>query len=261
MMTDLFPIHKLANFLKKKKIAKLPELMNALGTNAKRTVFRKLKQLSYRTSYSHRGCFYTLDDIAKFDRLGLWSYCDVWFSLQGTLLSTAKAWVDTADSGYFVEELDTQLHVETKDVLRKLSRDGAILREPIGRRYLYCTQDSSIRKRQLLTRRAELATPGIAGSLPPPEMIADELKAAIILFYALLDEKQRRLYAGLESLKVGFGGDQFMSELLGLDPQTVARGRNDLLNQDVEVDRVRKKGGGRKSVEKKLQRSSSKSKP
>ncbi|MDT5026431.1 MAG: hypothetical protein QOE61_2857, partial [Micromonosporaceae bacterium] len=29
-------------------------------------------------------------------------------------------------------------------------------------------------------------------------MLPDELKAAIILFYSLLDERQRRLYAGLE---------------------------------------------------------------
>ena len=35
------------------------------------------------------------------------------------------------------------------------------------------------------------------------------------------------------------------------DPHTVARGRQQLLAQDVEVDRARKAGGGRKPVEKK----------
>jgi hypothetical protein len=30
-------------------------LMQALGSNARRTVFRKLAELAYRTSYSHRG--------------------------------------------------------------------------------------------------------------------------------------------------------------------------------------------------------------
>jgi len=39
--------------------------------------------------------------------------------------------------------------------------------------------------------------------------------------------------------------------LLDLDPHTVARGRHQLLAQNVEVDRVRKMGGGRKPVEKK----------
>ena len=51
------------------------------------------------TSYSHRGRYYTLDRIAKFDELGLWSYRDVWFSIHWTLLSTVAALVETADSG------------------------------------------------------------------------------------------------------------------------------------------------------------------
>ena len=36
-------------------------------------------------------------------------------------------------------------------------------------------------------------------------MVSDELKAAIVLFSSMLDERQRRLYAGLESLKLGYG--------------------------------------------------------
>jgi len=34
----------------------------------------------------------------------------------------------------------------------------------------------------------------------------DELKTAILLFYSLLDEQQRRLFAGLESIKLGHSG-------------------------------------------------------
>src|ERR1700691_4572318 len=71
-----------------------------------------------------------------------------------------------------------------------------------------------------------------------------ELKAAILLFYSLLDEQQRRLFAGLESLKLGRGGDLRLADLLQLDPHTVARGRQQLLAQDVEVERTRRAGGG-----------------
>src|SRR5207249_10033445 len=39
----------------------------ALGTSATMTVFRKLKALGYRTSYSHRGKYYTLSGILRFD--------------------------------------------------------------------------------------------------------------------------------------------------------------------------------------------------
>ena len=81
-------------------------------------------------------------------------------------------------------------------------------------------------------------------------MLPDELKAAIVLFYSLLDERQRRLYAGLEAMKVGHGGDAQVAELLGIDPGTVARGRQELLAGDVPPGRVRRPGGGRPSTKK-----------
>jgi hypothetical protein len=83
------------------------------------------------------------------------------------------------------------------------------------------------------------------------EVSPDEVKAAILLFSSLLDEQQRRLYAGLESLQFGHGGDAILAKFLGLDPHTVARGRQQLLLQEVEWGRVRKCGGGRKPLEKK----------
>ena len=55
-------------------------------------------------------------------------------------------------------------------------------------------------------------------------------------------------------LKTGRGGDAQIANLLGLEIGTVARGRQDLLQQDVEVKRVRRAGGSRKSLEKKRQK-------
>ena len=79
------------------------------------------------------------------------------------------------------------------------------------------------------------------------------MKAAIILFFCVLDEQQRRLYAGVESLKLGHGGDRFIAELLGISEHTVARGRNELMSNDIDRDRIRAPGGGRPRVEKKHQ--------
>lgn len=249
-----YTAESMATLLQQQKIATMPELMAALGTDARRTVFRKLKELPYRTSYSHRGGFYTLDDVAEFDERGLWAYEDVWFSIHGTLLSTAVATVETADMGYFVEELDNLLHVGTKDVLRKLVRDERLTREGLAGRFLYCAADASQMRRQVLGRRALLAEPGVAGRLPEAAIMPEELRAAIVLFFSLLDEKQRRLYAGLEALKGGRGGDARIAELLGVDTGTVARGRRDLLERDIEVERIRRRGGGRNPVEKKRPR-------
>jgi hypothetical protein len=93
-----------------------------------------------------------------------------------------------------------------------------------------------------------LAEPGLAGPLPEASVLPDELRAAIALFFSLLDEKQRRLYAGLEALKTGRGGDARIADLLGLDIGTVARGRMGLLSGEVEIGRVRAAGEGRKAM-------------
>ena len=246
-----FPAEAITTLLRRQKLATMAELMEALGTKSRRTVFRKLKQLPYRTSYSHRGRYYTLEEVAQFDEVGLWSYRQIWFSVYGTLLSTAAAIVEASKCGYFVEELDSMLHVGTKDALRKLVGDARLRRQRVAGQWLYCSAERGHTRQQLLARRALLAEPGAAGPLPEDTLMPEELRAAIVLFFSLLDEKQRRLYAGLESLKTGHGGDARIAGLLGLDVGTVARGRRELVQQDVELERIRRRGGGRKPVEKK----------
>src|SRR5260370_34174218 len=69
----VFASEVLCSFLRRKQIATLEELKQMLGTTSTMTVFRKLKNLGYRTSYSHRGKYYTLAEIPQFDEPGLWS--------------------------------------------------------------------------------------------------------------------------------------------------------------------------------------------
>jgi hypothetical protein len=260
MRPTQYPSQTAVTLLRRQKIASLPELMAALGTDARRTVCRKLKELACRTSYSHGGRYYTLDDIPQFDAQGLWSHRDVWFSVYGTLLETAAALVQASESGYFVEELDHAVHVGTKDALRKLVASARLGREPVAGRFWYCAPDSERRRRQLLARRTRLAAPALSAPLPEAAILPEELRTAIVLFFGSLDEKHRRLYAGLEALKTGRGGDVRIAELLDLDVGTVARGRRELLAQDVEVERIRRTGGGRQRVEKKPRKSSPASK-
>jgi len=87
------------------------------------------------------------------------------------------------------------------------------------------------------------------------EVLSHEFKAAIILFFSLLDERQRRLYSGLESFKLGHGGDKKIAQLFGLDVHTVAKGRREVFGGDIDTKRIRKKGAGRKPVEKKHRKS------
>ena len=236
--------------LLRNKIATLEELKQALGTPVDVTVFRKLKPLDYLTSYSHRGRYYSLREIPRFDESGLWSQAEAWFSRFGTLLATAEGFVNRSPRGYFADELAPVLHVEVQDALHQLTQQRRVARQVVSARYLYTAVDPSVQRRQLLTRRTVALLPTIVDA-SVLEVSPEEAKAAILLFYSLLDEQQRRLYAGLESLKLGRGGDRQLADFLGLDPHTVARGRQQLLSQDVEVDRARKAGAGRKRVEKK----------
>ena len=70
MNTPKYQSQALKRFFDKNKIATLDQLRQALGNPARCTVFRKLDQLHYLSSYSHRGKYYTLKSIAQFTEQG-----------------------------------------------------------------------------------------------------------------------------------------------------------------------------------------------
>jgi len=243
----------LESVLEKRKISTLDELKKELGTSSTMTMFRKLKPLGYQTSYSHRGKYYTLIRTPRFDEQGLWKYDGVGFSRYGNLLATSQHFVESADAGVTTSELEDVLQVEVKEPFLTLYRAKRIDREKIENLYVYVSRDPGQRRSQLLRRAApqaawEIGEPVSQSSLSP------ELRAAIVLFYSLLDEQQRRLYAGLEAHKLGHGGDRRIADFLGAGVHTVARGRRELFSYQVQRDGVRQAGGGRKAVEKKRQK-------
>jgi hypothetical protein len=250
MRPERYDPESLIALLRQRKIATMEDLKGALGTSADATVFRKLAELEYRTSYSHRGRYYTLDEIARFDELGLWSFRQVWFSRFGTLVSTVEALVVASEAGYDAAELEDVLHVEAKQALLRLVRDDRLAREQVAGRFVYLSPQSASRRAQLAARSVYDAQASRLSLGPGLRVLPDELKAAIVLFYSLLDERQRRLYAGLEAMKIGHGGDAQVAELLGIDAGTVARGRRELLSGEIEPGRVRRPGGGRPSTKK-----------
>jgi len=78
---------------------------------------------------------------------------------------------------------------------------------------------------------------------------------AINRVLALLDERQRRLLAGLLALRLGHGGILQVAEITGLSRTTIRRGIEELQHGiDRYPERVRLPGGGRKRLEKKSPR-------
>jgi hypothetical protein len=255
MRTPQYAAKALTELFREEKIATLEQLKAALGNPARCTVFRKLGELEYLSSYSHRGKYYTLRSIARFTAEGLWSCRSVWFSRFGNLLDTALALVESSRSGYTASELRAVLHVKTKHALAQLVESGRLLRETMESVYVYLSSDRKTARRQRKTRLAQASWSSAALIVTNPELAAEEARATILLFYSILDEKQRRLYAGLESLKLGHGGDAHIASLLGIDPHTVARGRHELIAGEINPGQVRMGGGGRPSQEKKRPKS------
>jgi len=251
MNTIRYQIQALEKFLDHKEIATLDEVKAALGDPARCTVFRKLAELEYLSSYSHRGKYYTLKSIARFNAQGLWNYRTVWFSRFGNLLDTAEALVQESEAGYTAAELKGILHVKTKHALTQLTRSGRLQREQFNSVYVYLAGEGHVANRQRNARKVHLQASSASLIVVNPDLAAEEAKATILLFCSMLDERQRRLYAGLESLKLGHGGDAHIASLLGMDPHTVARGRQELISGDLSHDRVRAEGGGRLPQEKK----------
>ena len=65
---------------------------------------------------------------------------------------------------------------------------------------------------------------------------------------ARLDERGRRLFAAAEVRAVGRGGLAVVSKITGLARSTINRGKKDLDAQPLAKGRVRRAGGGRRSV-------------
>ncbi len=240
-----YHLQEIRDFFGAYKIATLDQLKAALGNPARCTLFRKLDQLEYLSSYSHRGKFYTLRSIARFIEPGLWSCRSVWFSRFGNLLKTAEALITQSEAGYSAAELKEVLHVKTKHALTHLVRCDLLQRKKINSVYIYLSIENAVARKQEKARKVRLKKSFASVIVTNPDLAVQEAKAVVVLFCSMLDERQRRLYAGLESLKLGHGGDTHIASLLDMDPHTVARGRQELISGDLSSKRVRAAGGSR----------------
>src|SRR5205814_6785313 len=140
------------------------------------------------------GCNWALREAARFDDVGLWSHDAVWFSRYGTLVSTIESFVSQSPRGWFADELAGVLHVEVQDPLHDLVRAERLRRSEVAGRFLYTSADGRQARDQLRTRQTAQAIPLVADA-SALQVSPDEMKTAILLFYSLLDEQQRRLFA------------------------------------------------------------------
>ena len=175
----------------------------------------------------------------RWDGHGLWVRKGIRFSRHGSLLETLAWLIDQSPDGRFASELEDVVRVRVQEALRTLYRRERVLRHQIGGQYLYVSVEggtTQLERRQAETEQASL------------DSESDETHLAA--FLDTLNEKQRRLYAGFESLRLGHGGDAVVARRTGLNVKTVARGRKELQAGDISLERIRAEGAGRPRAKK-----------
>lgn len=190
-------VQRVVRLLKRRKVADMKTLRDALGGRSRRSVFRDLEAIGYLTSYSHTGRYYTLEDIPQFDELGLWFYRDIGFSRAGTLKQTVAEQVEKTPEGRTHDELQSLLRVRVHNSLLDLVRQRRIGREKFGSVYLYVSVDPERAARQTAERH-ELRTIfaevfRVASDEEVVEILVEALSAAPTIPSA--DEVSRRLRA------------------------------------------------------------------
>ncbi len=133
---------RLVKLLRRRRVVELRDLFEALGTRSRMTVFRRLREVGYRTSFTHRGQYYTLAELPEFDEWGLWFHGDIGFSRSGTLKETTAVQVQQAPDGRTHAERSHLLRVRVHNPLFELVHEGRIGRQRYRGQHLYVSADA-----------------------------------------------------------------------------------------------------------------------
>ena len=72
---------------------------------------------------------------------------------------------------------------------------------------------------------------------------SEKLERQMSRLYDSLSERDRRRYAAVEAAKLGHGGIEYLSRLLGCDPKTIRQGISEMeSDEELQTQRQRKKG-------------------
>lgn len=151
----------LERFFANHPVAELAELGRTLGTASRMSVFRRLSDLDYLSSYSHNGRYYTLRSVPEFDTDGLWRYQGIGFSLDGTLKATVQRIVEASEAGRTQRELALRLGVRVHNPLLDLVEGEQLRRELIDDEYLYLAGKRARANAQIKRHAGLEATPSL----------------------------------------------------------------------------------------------------
>lgn len=144
----------LQKFFRKQSIAEITELFTILKTTSRMSVFRRLHDVGYISSYTLASKYYTLSHIPHFDLDGLWFYEGVGFSKSGNLKETVVQLVNQSEVGMTHKELENRLLISVHNTLLDLVKTNKIERVHWNGVYLYISKDSKLSAHQITARQA-----------------------------------------------------------------------------------------------------------
>lgn len=177
MLARTDAIKALTSTFRRHRVVTLNDLFEVLQTTSRMSVFRRLREVHYLSSYSHAGRYYTLPDVCHFDAFGLWFFDEVGFSKYGNLKQTVVQLIVLSEAGQTHTELENRLKTRAHNALLDLFRAKQITRERIRGVFIYLSVDPQKAQDQLSQRAYfhALTTP-----INVPDWLAIEILVEVI---------------------------------------------------------------------------------
>ncbi len=157
MLTKSESLKSLQKIFLKQQVVNMSALSKILQTKSRMSIFRRLKEIGYFSSFTHAGKYYTLTNTPQFDENGLWFYQEIGFSRFGTLKATIIELVCGSSAGFTHLELSQLLRIKVYNSLLGLVKEGMVSRERIEKAFLYVAPEHGKATEQINRQRTATA--------------------------------------------------------------------------------------------------------
>ncbi len=137
-----------------------------------------MKEWQIYNSYNKYGKYFTLPNIPKFDRYGLWKYKGVFFSRYGNLENTITHLVKNSETGLDASEIGKILGLLPRSFMSHFQKVPGLIREKHQNIFVYFSDEKDVyqrqkNKRQQAAKEKELQLPPDTDAIL---ILADRLK-------------------------------------------------------------------------------------
>ena len=142
---------KIIKFVKKRKIATIPEI-KAIAPTSSSTIRRALKREGYVSSCNNQSSFYALKNELKFNKYGICIVRNVMFCEEGSLRKQIFNAVENSEAGFTSKEIVEIYGKSARNILCQLNVKGKVQRKSIFETHYYFSINATRRDEQTVGR-------------------------------------------------------------------------------------------------------------